>query len=140
MSGWVMLATGAMYVLLGSCCLQGVMERVRRDDEMRWMEYYDRVAILEREMELGEEEGQRESGSSATLSDASPLLPSPSDDGGAKTTTTTGGWSIVGRAWFRKCILGMRRRARGCDRRRRQWNRNGLCQFQLKCRTIDWKW
>jgi len=78
--GWVMLATGAMYMLLGSCCLQGVMEKARRDDEMRWMEYYNRVAILEKEMEEGDEEGRRGLGSSTTLSDTSPLLPSPSDD------------------------------------------------------------
>ena len=144
-SGWVMLGTGAMYVLLGSCCLQGVMERVRREDGERWGEYYDRVAELEAEME-GEEErelglggggggggGPASSSGEFDAADAS-SSPPPDEDG----ATTMGGW-VVGRA-IRKFILGMRRRARGFHRRRRQWNRNGLCQFQLKCRTIDWKW
>ncbi|KAL3810335.1 hypothetical protein ACHAXA_002529 [Cyclostephanos tholiformis] len=54
-SGWVMIASGAMYVLLGMFCLQGVMERVRVEDGERWREYYERVDELENEMEGAKE-------------------------------------------------------------------------------------
>ena len=54
-SGWVMLVTGFMYVLLGSICLQGVMERVRAEDGERWRAYYAMVAEMENEMEDEEE-------------------------------------------------------------------------------------
>jgi hypothetical protein len=122
-SGWVMIASGAMYVLLGAFCLQGVMERVRYEDGERWREYYERVDEMEDEMEDAKER---------KLIDGGGIHAMDSADEGM-------GGGAIGRA-SRRCWLGFLRWNRGCDRRRRQWNRNGLCQLQLKCRTIDWKW
>ncbi len=123
-SGWVMIASGIMYVLLGTFCLQGVMERVRHEDSVRWREYYERIDEMEDEMEDAKE---RE-----WIANGGGMRAMATDEG-------MGSEGAIGRV-TRRCWNGFLRWNRGCDRRRRQWNRNGLCQFQLKCRTIDWKW
>lgn len=118
-SGWLMLAVGIMYVFFGMCCLQKVMERIRREDEERWYRYYTQIDELEDEIINAEEREIAESSSAVT------------DDilGG-------GGWVEIAKA---RCWLGWRRYWRGCDRRKKQWNRTGLC-WEFKCRTIKWKW
>lgn len=51
-----MAATGLVYVLLGMCCIQRIMERVRRDEKEKWRVYYEKVM----EMELQDEEEEEE--------------------------------------------------------------------------------
>ena len=55
LAAWFMLITGVMYVLLGICCLQRVMERVRAEEKESWIEYYEHLRLLDME-ECEEEE------------------------------------------------------------------------------------
>ncbi len=55
-SAYIMAATGVVYILLGMCCCQRIMERVRRDEKEKWRVYYEKV----REMELQEDEEEEE--------------------------------------------------------------------------------
>ena len=55
-SAYIMAATGLVYVLLGMCCIQRIMERVRRDEKEKWRVYYEKVM----EMELQDEEEEEE--------------------------------------------------------------------------------
>lgn len=49
LAAWFMLVTGVMYVLLGMCCLQRVMERVRAEEKESWIEYYEHLRLLDME-------------------------------------------------------------------------------------------
>jgi hypothetical protein len=55
LAAWFMLVTGVMYVLLGMCCLQRVMERVRAEEKESWIEYYEHLALLDMEQSELEE-------------------------------------------------------------------------------------
>jgi hypothetical protein len=54
-TAWIMLAIGAMYVLLGAFCLQSVMERVRKEERENWEEYYELLKEIEAEEDEAEE-------------------------------------------------------------------------------------
>lgn len=55
LAAWFMLVTGVMYVLLGMCCLQKVMERVRAEEKESWIEYYEHLTLLDMEQSELEE-------------------------------------------------------------------------------------
>eukprot|EP00804_Cyclotella_cryptica_P011775 CCRYP_011374-RA/>CCRYP_011374-RA protein AED:0.12 eAED:0.12 QI:478/1/1/1/0.5/0.33/3/328/239 len=112
LAAWFMLGTGMMYVLLGLCCLQRVMERVRREEKESWDEYYEHLRLLdleeseeeEREWMLENEERDRSVFSFCVCCD-----------------TCSAGC----RRWYRRY---QRRRQRG----------EGFCSI-LGCRSLDWR-
>lgn len=55
LAAWFMLVTGVMYLLLGMCCLQKVMERVRAEEKESWAEYYEHLRLLDIEQSELEE-------------------------------------------------------------------------------------
>ena len=54
LAAWFMLITGVMYLLLGMCCLQKVMERVRAEEKESWIEYYEHLRLLDHQSDLEE--------------------------------------------------------------------------------------
>lgn len=54
LAAWFMLITGVMYLLLGMCCLQKVMERVRAEEKESWIEYYEHLRLLDQQSDLEE--------------------------------------------------------------------------------------
>ena len=54
LAAWLMLITGVMYLLLGMCCLQKVMERVRAEEKESWIEYYEHLRLLDQQSDLEE--------------------------------------------------------------------------------------
>ncbi|KAL7476374.1 hypothetical protein ACHAW6_002244 [Cyclotella cf. meneghiniana] len=112
LAAWFMLGTGIMYVLLGMCCLQKVMERVRREEKECWDEYYEHLRLLdleeseveEREWMLENEEGDRS---------------------GCCYCGCCRIWGEPCRRWYRRY---RRRRQRG----------EGFCSV-LGCRSLDWR-
>lgn len=117
-SGGCMLVVGAVYILFGLCCLQKIMERVRKDEKEKWKEYHEKVHTLELETEQAEErEWLLENGHYHE------------GDGEEHDADIGGG----GRRCWQRCSRWRRR----CKRRRLR-GRGGLC-YQLGCRTVDWR-
>ena len=118
-SGWVMLAVGAAYIVLGILCVQRVMERVRWDERVKWAEYHEEVRRVEAKREEEEErEWRLEKGYSEV------------NGGGAEEDAALTGW------WARLCQR-LRLWRRRC-RRRRARGRGGVF-YQMGCRTVDWR-
>lgn len=110
LAAWFMLIAGIMYVLLGICCLQTIMERVRIEEKESWIEYYEYLRLLDIE-ECEEEEREW-------------LLENEDRDSGCC-------WSCgLCNTWCKGCQRWHRR----YQRRRR---RGEGCFSIMGCRTLD---
>jgi len=47
-SSWVMIGLGAIYMLLGICCMKGVRDRMKTDYKKRWKTYREHMKIYKR--------------------------------------------------------------------------------------------
>ena len=54
-SAWCMLVVGLLYVILGAFCVQKIMIKVRREERKKWKEYYERLHILDQQIDDEEE-------------------------------------------------------------------------------------
>lgn len=54
-SAWCMLVVGLLYVILGAFCVQKIMIKVRREERKKWREYYERLHILDQQIDDEEE-------------------------------------------------------------------------------------
>jgi len=130
-----MLIIGATYVLLGCLCIQKVMERVRRDEKLKWKEYYEKVQELQTEREEEEEREwllEHHGGeiSYETL-DGDDNNAVEEEGGGRRSGKKSGGNS------FGRCWQGIQRWWWRCKRRRRyKGSGSGIC-YQLGCRAVD---
>lgn len=48
-SSWMMLCLGAVYMLLGLCCLKGVRDKMVKKDRERWETYYEAMELYRSE-------------------------------------------------------------------------------------------
>ena len=109
LAAWFMLISGVMYILLGMCCLQRVMERVRAEEKEAWVEYYEHLRLLDME-ECEEEEREW-------------LLENEERNGCCWFCGCCNTWSQGCQRWYRRY---QRRRGRG----------EGFCSI-MGCRALE---